>query len=824
MLNLLLLALPPMFYGQEPVAWWRFEQGGAGIGDDSSPGGPNPLISEPFSPGAAPNFTRASANACVGDYLLVDGSEVSTNLSASTKGPLPSQAGPGMTIELLFRVFSNASFNKAGNTTILRGGDGEGGTGWALAFGRHSVGFRAAGRVAEAHLIGSGVRSIVHLADGSWHHLAARIHGSTGEQSIWIDGQCPDMHPPTCLPPCTLGGSSPANASTAPGKIPAGTGVVTLLPTAFDGALDEIAIYASALSNATIWSHFHSTTVKHRQYSFTPATAPAPPPVPAGGQLNISDFPPGTVLPTPEGKSSAAGSNLTLPLDQLKAFPAPRYLKKVATGPEIGVPQRNFNWMDSSYMAGSPFKNFGKQKEWYEPQIQEELAKTFFYNINVQVMGRGFEYKPSDMDSLLFGLLDANPDWGADSIFQRMGARYCEVYGANATSSTGCEKGWRYTNQTLPLGCYLQDESGHFLTLTGAKATLNPKTGKIPRVLRPTTASRADSNRCPDHLFSDEWRQYSTKGAYKAAGLTRPVDRINNDGEYNVIYEAAANTFDPVTELCAYDKDPTLLVDYTSSGIPHLPNGRPNWYAFVSQWRARFATQLYTALATDSDSPEFKGTQWTEYQIQGTNLFMGEWNYTRKINTPRRNGGKLRYYATGDLYPWIQKGKHVKLGPYNNISTSLEYGTPSWDVSHGSWHSIDWLQQILPSQIATGDNVWSPFVAAGWSEQEELNTRPAQWLGFLKLLVVSGAEYFYSGDITPIASMYDPSSFSVCVCMFVGFFSLHPPFPDSRNWIWQAAAPSLAQAVNSNFLDVLYLGELLHGAIDVPTVGQYSFI
>ena len=63
------------------------------------------------------------------------------------------------------------------------------------------------------------------------------------------------------------------------------------------------------------------------------------------------------------------------------------------------------------------------------------------------------------------------------------------------------------------------------------------------------------------------------------------------------------------------------------------------------------------------------------------------------------------------------------------------------------------------------------------------------------------------------------------MCLYVvGFFSLHPPFPDSRNWIWQAAAPSLAQAVNSNFLDVLYLGELLHGAIDVPTVGQYSFI
>ena len=51
--------------------------------------------------------------------------------------------------------------------------------------------------------------------------------------------------------------------------------------------------------------------------------------------------------------------------------------------------------------------------------------------------------------------------------------------------------------------------------------------------------------------------------------------------------------------------------------------------------------------------------------------------------------------------------------------------------------------------------------------KEELNTRPAQWLGFLKLLAATGAEYFYTG-----------------------FFNLHPAFPDPRNWVWQGAAPA----------------------------------
>lgn len=69
------------------------------------------------------------------------------------------------------------------------------------------------------------------------------------------------------------------------------------------------------------------------------------------------------------------------------------------------------------------------------------------------------------------------------------------------------------------------------------------------------------------------------------------------------------------------DKDPVLLADYATSGLANLPNGRPDWYSFVSRWRARFATLFSTALSGDEQSPEFKGAQFTEYQIQGTSLF-----------------------------------------------------------------------------------------------------------------------------------------------------------------------------------------------------------
>jgi hypothetical protein len=445
--------------------------------------------------------------------------------------------------------------------------------------------------------------------------------------------------------------------------------------------------------------------------------------------------------------------------------------------------------MDPGYISGGPFDNFGQDKLYYPVQLQDELTKTWHYNLAIYNTMASVQWqKPSEAESLLFAIADSNAI-GVDAIFERMGARYCEHFNLTGPS-TGCEAAWRYYNQSLETECYLRLVNGSFITLTGA--VVNSTAGG-KKMLRPTTAAGAARNRCPDSLFSDEWKGYRTGGRFRKAGFSGQVARINNDGEYNIIYELAANTFDPVTGRCAYDQDPQMLVDYKTSGIATLPNGRPDWYTFVSRWRARFAKLFYGPLLNDADSPELKGAQFTEYQVQGTSTWFGVWNETRGINTPVMNGGKLRYYSTGDFYPWIQGRKIVKTGPYKNISVSMEFGTTYWDASHGSWHGIDWLQQILPAQIEAGDVVWSPFIAAGWSEQEELNTRPAQWLGFLKCLIVTGAEYFYAG-----------------------FFSLHNPFPDSRNWIWQAAAPTYAQSLTSNWLDAFYNGELLHGDMPIP--------
>lgn len=83
------------------------------------------------------------------------------------------------------------------------------------------------------------------------------------------------------------------------------------------------------------------------------------------------------------------------------------------------------------------------------------------------------------------------------------------------------------------------------------------------------------------------------------------------------------------------------------------------------------------------------------------------------------------------------------------------------DASKGDWlflagfdtgwmGGLDKLEQYRPSEIKAGDELFSPFVAAGWKSAVERNMRPAQWLGFLKILTCLGAEYVETGFFSPM--------------------------------------------------------------------------
>ena len=97
-----------------------------------------------------------------------------------------------------------------------------------------------------------------------------------------------------------------------------------VLPSYFDGAVDEIALYEEALPDDVIYAHWQRSIQGHKPYIFSPppAPAPAPAPTPIHGVYRPIDYAPGTVLPTTG--INTQGVNISA-LDQLSSYPAPRY-------------------------------------------------------------------------------------------------------------------------------------------------------------------------------------------------------------------------------------------------------------------------------------------------------------------------------------------------------------------------------------------------------------------------------------------------------------------------------------------------------------------
>ena len=75
---------------------------------------------------------------------------------------------------------------------------------------------------------------------------------------------------------------------------------------------------------------------------------------------------------------------------------------------------------------------------------------------------------------------------------------------------------------------------------------------------------------------------------------------------------------------------------------------------------------------------------------------------------------------------------------------------PSVCTPHSHRCALHVCCRYVPSQIKAGDELFSPFVAAGWKSAVEGNMRPAQWLGFLKIMTALGAEYVETGYFAPL--------------------------------------------------------------------------
>lgn len=233
--------------------------------------------------------------------------------------------------------------------------------------------------------------------------------------------------------------------------------------------------------------------------------------------------------------------------------------------------------------------------------------------------------------------------------------------------------------------------------------------------------------------------------------LKRPIDMINENGEEPPgPYMMAAITKD--TSLIRLKND--MKID--------------SWEDFMAMKKLHLR-QVYVN-SFMKEIPELKNTKFSFYSNEGGPINCFEWSIMKKIATPVNNN----YYSTPDFYPRWPK---------------------NWKDWQGPWHGWKWIETGRIKEIKDGDNLFSPFVAAGWSKTQEEDIRPAQWLGLLKCLAGVGAEFYY-----------------------VGYFSLSTPFTNPSKWTWQAAMPSYAQAITSRFEDVLKDGNVLFDNKENPII------
>ena len=757
-----------------PALYYRFEDA-ARPGADTM--GHHDLLPTAASTLPLPAPTPGGA---VGAFAAFDGGNTSEALAAGAGAwNCSASSCDGVTVEFLLRAGPN--FNKAGETPVLQSR----GEGSAFAFeallARHAYGLHAGGRAygfpqqlyAGADVLAplEGVGRAAHgwLLDGGWHHVAMRKRAHPANASecvadIWLDGQSP------------AGFSSTGPAVGAVCTFSTGEPLV-LLPAAFGGDIDEVAVWTTALTDTHIAAHAAGAlrTGGGVPYCYTDPGGALPPADPTGGPFDLREFAPGTQLPTPpDSPNGTRGVALTC-LQQLQAFPPPRYAANNSGGRAAALPPLS-NCMDPDYMAGE--NQPGCKKDAMingSLAVQAELAAHWSYalfagNVNkAAVVGALHPTYAEQAEGFirLLQLANAHPEWPFEAEIIRANV-------INVTAPKGPHNKPAIVSQFLPAACYLQDASGTFIDYSGA--TVLPGKYGLHKYKRPFTEAGGAAHGCPDTLFDSDGENFRWTFASLVAhgNLTVPILRLWEDGEIMA----------DVTQTGAYrgfEKDPVVLADYRATNLTNVTGGegRPpsvrDWRSFASRWRTRLTARFRDAFMRDpSTDALLGGAAYGEFEVEGTTAYFGRWSIERGIMSDphARPAGSAKpmndYYVT-----------HPR----------------EWDVGAGSWHGLDWANMVTPSQLAAGDAITAPFVSGGWAAQEEKNVRPAQYLGLLKCYAALGAEVFYAGFFQP---------------------SGDGKFAPSQNWAWVAAMPAYAQAVTSRWAELLYDGGGILAPGDMP--------
>lgn len=311
---------------------------------------------------------------------------------------------------------------------------------------------------------------------------------------------------------------------------------------------------------------------------------------------------------------------------------------------------------------------------------------------------------------------------------------------------TPTSAGFKASDNYVQCGClpntsYLRNAAGQYIDESG-----NVTSSKKLSPQAPLDSIRQDGK---------TQRYYLTQLTNK---LTRPLDVIFENGEILPWYKANG-----------LQNDPTVVAAKNAMGV--------DWNTYIG----RNFNRINQAYKSEFMSlPALSNTRFTYYQIAGHPVYNWKYSETRTLNTAMNN----QVYSSMDFYP---------VRPEN------------WRYWSGAWHGWQFLVDARHHELAAGDNLFSPTVSPGWNNDETTILRPAQWMGLLKAVAMTGAEYFHTA-----------------------YFFLKVPYQNPADFVWQVSIPSYVQGVSSRYEDILRNGHLMDGdypndPVSNPTQPGYSF-
>lgn len=618
-------------------------------------------------------------------------------------------------------------------------------------------------------------RNHCYYLDNQWHHFAIVYDNTATNQELrlYVDG----------ISPCDF--AEPIE--------PFSTPVVGVLPvfsplgnaSAFAGGFDEIAFYEDPLPENTIWQHFIDVTVDGVPYTDCDLTGtcntPPPPELIPDQAYHPLDFPPNYWDPV-TGEPTTVG--VPLGLDQIKSYAIPRYM------PDHQL-NENFPWMnlpqlvsDQPDVINPPVPTTVLQNEVAQTlNLQNELIDNWHYMVMLGNANRG---RPDVIDpnnpieqlnEAWIGLANQRPTVPRALISHWGQLNHNHPPGPPVTAQPFI------TRQDLPDDHYVRDG-----TEPGDPFVLNLRGRKQFSPASDVAHGGVFDASVQDGAVTDWYL-----GNYKAALTDGRIDFMSENGEV----------------------PPAIFSEQELLEDPIIPGdmGANNWIDYQALKKQEVRSTYRDAMTN------LGTTNFSWYSMSGSHFStMGQHRYDimREINTVMDN--EISPQSEGKRYPT----------PY-----FYPQGQAHWYNSTGSITGFGALIEGRLNELPLGDSLYAPYVSPGFSDarssqytlRDHHTMRPGAYLGMLKAISATGAEYFHNFMYAvPLLDTIPDTTFCIIpdpcggpplgvdkTCWTaIGELIISVP-QDPRWFAWKTAMPSYAQAITSRYEDLLNHGVLLDG-------------